>query len=172
MSAHTIGPSRYRKPYARFETKRGTGSGSGYERWRSTEFRPETARKGTQDVFVYHHRLLAIVACYPADMPLDEILEHLDGRDVHHQSEVEWDNRPGTLAVREHGTHSAITQSQMRAWAENDRDRAHAEPSEHDRCDRCGEEATVLATSPAFADEERCLECSKQTADGSPIEVE
>lgn len=53
-------------PAARFETKVGSGSGAGYERWRSYEYRPSTDPDGKEDVYVAHHRLLAVVECYPA----------------------------------------------------------------------------------------------------------
>lgn len=166
-----LGPSRAVQQFARFETKRGSGSGAGYERWRSWEYRPHTPRDGKQDVFVPHHRLLAVVACYPEDMPVGEVLAHLKGRDVHHKSGVEWDNRPDNLAVREHGTHAEITQAQMRAWAEDARDRATGPPTfDQDRCDNCGDEADVLASSSDF-DGEVCIACAKRLSDGAPIEV-
>jgi glycogen synthase len=43
-------------------------SGGGYEHWRSSEERPHTPRDGKESVYASHHRLLAVVACYPDDM--------------------------------------------------------------------------------------------------------
>lgn len=180
MSEYTLGESRS-KPRALFETKQGDGSGAGYERWRSWEWRPETARKSKEDVYIAHHRLLAVVACYPDDIPVGEILEHLKRKDVHHNAPeadgsrgVKWDNRPDCLHVREHSTHAEITQAEMRAWAEDDRRRVHKNGigggHDQDRCDRCGEEADALGTSSAF-DGERCIECATATSSGETINL-
>ena len=92
----------------RFETKAGSGTGAGYERWRSWEYRPSTERDGKEDVYVAHHRLLAVVECYAASTPLWAILADLDGKDVHHENELKWDNRPSNLEVVEHGEHSRM----------------------------------------------------------------
>ena len=93
---------------ARFETKPGSDSGSGYERWRSYEFRPSTDVKGKEDVYVAHHRLLAVVECYAASTPLWAILADLDGKDVHHANAVKWDNRPENIETIDHGEHAAL----------------------------------------------------------------
>jgi len=93
---------------ARFETKAGSGTGAGYERWRSWEYRPSTECDGKEDVYVAHHRLLAVVECYAASTPLWAILADLDGKDVHHENELKWDNRPSNLEVVEHGEHSRM----------------------------------------------------------------
>ncbi|WP_435073496.1 hypothetical protein [Halorubrum sp. HHNYT27] len=52
-------------------------SGAGYERWRSTEHRPYTATSGREDVYVAHHRLPAVVECYPVDEPIESVLDDL-----------------------------------------------------------------------------------------------
>jgi hypothetical protein len=93
---------------ARFETKAGSGSGAGYERWRSWEYRPSTERDGKEDVYVPHHRLLAIVECYSATTPLWAIFADLDGSDVHHENGLKWDNRAENIEVVEHGEHAAL----------------------------------------------------------------
>ena len=46
---------------ARFETKPGSDSGASYERWLFYEERPSTPVEGKEDVYVAHHRLLAVV---------------------------------------------------------------------------------------------------------------
>lgn len=154
-------------------------TGGGYERWRSYESRPETAGDRKEDVYVAHHRLLAVVACYPDDMAVGEILDHLADKDVHHTApEVErdvgvpWDNRPGAIQVVEHGRHSEITQREMRAFAEAAKEQAHAPPpsAADDECGRCGDAADVLAESAAW-EGRRCLDCATATADGATIEV-
>ena len=100
---------------ARFETKPGSGTGSGYERWRSYEDRPSTDIEGKEDVYVAHHRLLAVVECYAASTPLWAILADLDGKDVHHKNGVKWDNRPSNIEPIEHGAHSALHGSEAAA---------------------------------------------------------
>lgn len=175
-----------RQDSATFETKptgydrRGRqDTGGGYERWRSYEYRPETAGDRKEDVYVAHHRLLAVVACYPDDMAVGEILDHLDDKDVHHSAPetdrdvgVPWDNRPDAIEVVEHGRHSAITQREMKAWAEAAKEQARAPPpsAAPDECRRCGDAADVLAESAAF-EGRRCLDCATATAGGATIEV-
>jgi hypothetical protein len=160
--------------YARFEhAKPGDGSGAGYERWRSTEHRPHTPTDGREDVYLSHHRLLAIVECYPLDEPIESVLEDLAGKDVHHRNGIKWDNRPGNIEPVEHARHASITQEQVRAWAEDEkreRQRHEAGVADGSVCDGCGEPAEPLATSPGY-DGERCLECARQECDGEPIEV-
>ena len=95
-------------PGARFETKAGSGSGAGYERWRSWERRPHTEREGKEDVYVAHHRLLAVVECYAASTPLWAIFADLDGSDVHHENGLKWDNRGENIEVVDHGEHAAM----------------------------------------------------------------
>lgn len=98
---------------ARFETKPGAGSGAGYERWRSYEMRPSTAAEGKEDVYVAHHRLLAVVECYPSQMSIEAILRDLDGKDVHHRNGIKWDNRPSNLEPIDHGEHSRLHASSV-----------------------------------------------------------
>jgi len=91
---------------ARFETKSGSDSGAGYERWRSYESRPSTPVEGKEDVYVAHHRLLAVVECYAASTPTWAILADLHGKDVHHENGVKWDNRASNIEVVGHGEHA------------------------------------------------------------------
>lgn len=176
--SYTTGDATYRT-LARLRTKPspvgqgGRDTGGGYERWRSWEHRPHTARQGKEDVYVSHHRLLAVVACYPDDMPVGEILAHLEGKDVHHQSGVEWDNRPENLAVREHGRHASITQDQMRAWAADakaEAERIRRGEHDEDRCDRCDEFASTLTESPEWTGV-LCLDCALDVGSDATIEV-
>lgn len=173
MSHYHLGENRVQS-YARFEhAKPGDGSGAGYERWRSTEHRPHTSTNGREDVYLSHHRLLAIVECYPIDEPIESVLEDLAEKDVHHRNGIKWDNRPGNIEPVEHARHASITQEQVRAWAQDEkreRQRHEAGVGAGDVCDGCGEPAEPLATSPGFAGE-RCLECARQECDGEPIEV-
>lgn len=173
---HDLGPTYCRTDHARFETKPGDGTGAGYERWRSYEWRPETPRQAKEDVYVSVHRLAAVSWCYPDEMAVSEILAHLDGKDVHHRSGIPYDNREGNLAVRDHGRHSEITQAQMRAFAEDAKrslggSSPDGTPTAHeDGCDRCGQPADVLATSEDWTGE-YCLDCATDASDGAAIEV-
>ena len=107
-------------PGARFETKGGDGSGAGYERWRSWERRPSSDVDGKEDVYVPHHRLLAVVGCYADTMRIGAILRDLDGKDVHHENSVKWDNRPSNIEVLGHGEHSKLHASMATATATPD----------------------------------------------------
>lgn len=173
MRNYHFGENRVQS-YARFEhAKPGDGSGAGYERWRSTERRPHTATSGREDVYVAHHRLLAVVECYSLDEPIVLVLDDLAEKDVHHCNGVKWDNRPENIEPVEHARHASITQEQVRAWAEDEkreREQERAGVVDADLCAGCEEPAELLATSPGFAGE-RCLECARQECDGEPIEV-
>lgn len=187
--SHVLRPRKeHLSQIARFETKPPAyingkrDSGAGYERWRSYEERPHTSRQGKESVYVSHHRLLAVVACYPLEMPIDEILDHLHGRDVHHncpESEkdwgIPWDNRHDCLEVLGHGEHSSVTNSQQRAWAEDAKRRALSDDQPPgvragEQCCRCGEDDSPLATSEGF-EGVRCLDCATEEANGEPIDV-
>lgn len=186
-SLYDRGPTDARKTHPRLETKPTVhysdgrvDTGGGYERIRSTEWRPETSRREKEDVYVAHHRLLAVAACYPADMTLADVLEHLDGRDVHHTSGVEWDNRPDTLEVVDHGTHSQITQAQMRAWAADAKRDLNQREGDGDqsvlvndgpRCGNCDTADGVLVRCVDF-EGVRCHECLPPAeAVDAPLEV-
>jgi len=176
MSEYVRGPSRATKRYATFETKSSapTHTGGGYERWRSTEVRPETPRRGAQDAFVTVHRLTAVVACYDIQTPLTDVLTDLREKDVHHLNGVPWDNSHGNLETVAHGRHSEITQAQQRAWAEDKKREMQERENEPltgtDRCDNCGTEGVTLATSDGFSGE-YCLPCAKAHSDGNTINV-
>lgn len=168
-----------RQDYATLETKPSPReyTGGGYEHWRSLERRPHTPGDRPEDVYCSHHRLLAVVACYDVDEPLEDVLEDLDAKDVHHRSGVPWDNRPENLEVHSHGEHAAITQTQRRAWAADKKreiEQADETPVTLDACDRCGKEAEQLAECDAWpADEERCIECATETAvEDYPVRIQ
>ena len=185
MSHYVTGRANWRTlPTPRTKPPSYTGgswdTGAGYERFRSKEHDPTHPRDGKTDVYVYHHRLLAVVACYPDDMAVRDILDHMDGRDVHHsapevdaETGVKWDNRPECLTVVDHGSHSAVTQAQMRAWAEDDKRQAEAIERGQvgtQRCERCDDDADILVTGDDF-DGQRCLTCAKQQTDDGVIHL-
>lgn len=173
------------KPYATYETKPSVPgyTGGGYEHWRSTERRPHTPARGKEDVYASVHRLTAVVACYSLDTPLSDVLDDLHGRDVHHNAPevdrdigIPWDNRHSALEVKDHATHSSITQTQMRAWGEDTkpdtttRERLR-DPGDDSGCPGCGRsDVDVIASSPGF-EGERCLECAQRECDGEPVEI-
>ena len=172
------------KAYATFETKPSVryadgsrDTGGGYERVRSYEqvFTDYGTRR-KQDVYVAVHRLCAVAWCYPESWSVKEILADLDGKDVHHVSGVEWDNREDNLEVMTHAEHSSVTQTERRAFAaDKKRDVAEQEQqalTEHvpGECPAGGVETEVLATSDAFTGE-RCLQCAKRESDGEAIHV-
>lgn len=177
MSEYVVGDSNWRKPPSlQFKPAAyyngSWDSGAGYARFRSTEHDPTKPGDRKTDVYVNHHRLLAVVACYPDDMAMRDILDHLDGRDVHHKSGMKCDNRPDNLEVTDHGGHSAITQAQMRAYAEDAKRSAESfEDHAADECSACGDSEATLATSTGF-EGVRCLSCATAAADGNPIELE
>jgi len=173
-------PNPRQQPYATLETKPSVHgyTGGGYEHWRSYEHRPHTPGDGKEHVYASHHRLLAVLACYPLDWPIENVLDDIREKDVHHQSGVPWDNRPENLDVVAHGRHAEITQTQRRASAEDtkrDVERAEQQP-QPDRddtgvCDHCGRPDGTLAECPAWPDERRCLDCVSETADGEEIQL-
>lgn len=192
-SPYELGPVHPNtQPYATFETKPRAwlpnqerwDSGGGYERWRSYEYRPHTLGGRKEDVYAPHHRLLAVVACYPLEMPLSEILDDLHGKDVHHTMGVEWLNfgespnfdEPG-LEVIDHGRHSEITQQQRLTWAKDKKDRVEAVESEplggRRECVGCGigdDEAGMARVEGVEG--VRCLSCAREVGgDGRSIEV-
>ena len=175
MSEYVIGePHPNTLPYARFEYKRGSPdhSGGGYPRWRSKEYRPETARQGSQDVFVPVHRLCAVAWLLPdGELGTDVFLSDLEGYDVHHELGMPSANIESELSLRDHGKHSEITAAQQRAWAEDSRQQAF-EFDEQDipetRCVRCDD---PTETAYYVDGEAHCLECSTVVADGKPIQV-
>lgn len=162
--AYTYGePHPQTQSYATHYTKPASDgyTGGGYELWRSVERRPETPTRGKEDVYVAVHRLTAVAACYPDDMPLPDVLDDLREKDVHHESGVPWDNRPSNLSVVTHGRHSEITNTKRRAWAEDAKRDAEETPPDPDadECDGCGEATTdALARSDEW-DGEWCIEC-------------
>lgn len=167
-------PSRYvrgetyaRRERPRFEFKpTATGyTGGGYPRVRSTERREHTPGDGTDDVFVSIHRLAAVAWHLPdGTLGEDVRLSALDGVDVHHTTP---DGGPGMpsangeawTTVVDHGRHSEITQSQMRAWGEDSKQQATDDDVAVDRCPECGDESDGAAVGGR---EGLCLGCAKQ----------
>jgi hypothetical protein len=181
---YTVGaPHPNTKSHATFETKPSVPeyTGGGYEHWRSTEYRPHTPRQGKEDVYVSAHQLLAVVACYPLETPIEDVLADLSENDVHHNAPevkadagVPWDNRPDAIEVVDHARHSSRTQAQVRAWGEDAkqaaRDPIQPDHAGEDVCAGCGEPAEMLATSEDW-EGERCLDCAQRDAGGETIEL-
>lgn len=179
MSEYVIGESSARNDFASFEFKAhwSEGSGGGYPRWRSWEFDESLGRK--KDVYVSVHRLCALAWLFPDDQTAEEILEtgvfHPNRVDVHHELEHPSCNIEDELELLEHGSHSEITNAQVRAWAEDARRRVEEsdghQTSGEAGCGRCGATAETLTASPDWGDEYRCLECAMETGSSEPIEV-
>jgi len=160
------------------------GRGGGYPRWRSWEWREHTARQSKEDVYVPVHRLCAVAWLFPDEWTGADILDsgELVGADVHHDSGMPSVNVedggpndvPGLL-LADHGTHSEITQAEMRAYGETARREAEAfhetgVSGSPDCCDNCGTETDVFAESPEWSGQ-YCLSCAKEESDGSTIEI-
>jgi len=179
------GPSSARK-LARFETKPSSytrsgsrDTGAGYERLRSYEDLPNKPG-GKRSVYVSLHRLLAVAWALPEEVDDDataaEIVPHLNGRDIHHQNGVPWDNREENLKALDHGEHSVVTntpsESDVRAWYEDDKRRARgdapADPSELCNGDGCDAEPKATVAGVGY-----CLDCATDVAqrEGEPVEV-
>lgn len=171
-------PHPNQQAYASFSFKAPDpdSTGGGYPRWRSYEHRPHTCRQGKEDVSVSVHRLCAVAWLFPEDWSAADILQsgELQGADVHHELGMPSANVEAELSLVEHGTHSEITQAQMRAWGEQSKRQAREAVDPRGRaevCDRCGAEAETLAECPAWPGEQRCLSCAKATSNGEPIEL-
>lgn len=176
------------KGHATFETKPSTvyadgsrDTGGGYERWRSTEFRPETPRQGKEDVYVAVHRLSAVAWCFADGVTAAEI--DLCGKDVHHAHPDDWSTRvewlnvhdspnfpDASIEVHGHGEHTSITNTERRAYAEDAKADAADDAPDPDRCGACGDAAALLAESDDW-EGAVCLDCSTRLSDGAPIEV-
>lgn len=106
------------------------------------------------------------------DATAEDVLPHLTGRDVHHESGVEWDNREDNLVLMDHGRHSEITQAQIRAWGEDAKRQATADGGETPAEDSCAEcDATEHLYRCADYDGLRCAVHAAQASDGSPMEA-
>jgi len=179
VSDYTRGPTYARSDRPTFEYKASApgSTGGGYPRVRSCEHREHTARQNAEDVYVAIHRLAA-VAWHLGDGTLGEDvhLSDMDGMDVHHQ-QPDSDRRGMPSANGEdwtvlvsHGSHASITQSQMRAWAEDAKDSADDEYTKGDRCVRCNADPDVPCQSADW-DGVACVECAQRLSDGAEIEV-
>ena len=182
-SDYVRGETYARRERPRFEFKpSATGyTGGGYARIRSTERRAHTPGDGTDDVFVSVHRLAAVAWHLPEGTLGEDVhLDALDGVDVHHRQPDS--DAPGMPAANgeawtetvTHGTHSEITQSQMRAWGadakrEVERERERGRTADPNACDRCGEIVNVLVEATAY-DGQRCLDCG-QASGATDFEV-
>jgi len=81
MSEYVTGPANWRKlPTLQFKPAAyyngSWDSGAGYARFRSTEHDPTNPGDRKTSVYVSHHRLLAVVACYPDDMSVREAVTY------------------------------------------------------------------------------------------------
>ena len=174
MSEYVRGPTHGNtNATATFEYKAGTPghTGGGYPRWRSTEYREHTPGTRREDVSVPVHRLCAVAWLFEDGVTAAEILGEgrMVGADVHHTLGMPSANLEDCLELRDHGTHSEITQAQVRAWGEDAKRQADADP-EPDVCADCGDAADVLATSAGF-EGQRCLDCARKADPDAPIEV-
>lgn len=169
--------------YASFEYKAHApgNTGGGYPRWRSTEWRPHTAARDKEDVYVPVHRLCAVAWCLPDGTLGDDVrLSDLDGVDVHHNLGMPAANvdpaspnfdPDDALEVVDHGTHAERTQAQVRAWAEDAKRSARDDgPTDDDRCGRCGAADGSLWACDDY-EGVRCTECAKVDSDGAALEV-
>lgn len=190
MSTDADDPTEYvrgetyaRRSIPRFEFKpSATGyTGGGYARVRSTERRESTPGDGTDDVFVSVHRLAAVAWHLPdGTLGEDVRLSLLDGCDVHHTQPDTPEDVPGMPAANgegwtmltDHGRHSAITQSQMRAWGEDARRAVAGDGGDRGGggCPDCGGE--VDGDGAAVGDAEGlCLDCATERAKERGLKV-
>jgi len=139
MSDRYVRGASSARSHARLETKPTCGpsdTGGGYEHVRTREYDDSDPREGRIDVYVSHHRLLAVAwnVTHSVDgEPLfdDELtgvvdMTALDGIDIHHNAPeadadrgVPWDNREATLSWVGHAEHSGLTNAAKRAYAED-----------------------------------------------------
>lgn len=155
---------RKRIPTFEFKASSTNYTGGGYARVRTEEDRPDKPGDGLSTAYVSIHRLAAVVWCYDADRPLDEIQEDMIGKDVHHVLGMPSANGEEFVEVVDHGGHSGITNTQKRAWAE-DAKRARDgewEPDDDGTCDEC-HDRDAEATFDAV-DEVYCIECASERA--------
>jgi hypothetical protein len=166
-----------------------TDTGGGYERIRSNERDPRAPSDGAGDVYVSHHRLLAVawaIAFHPDADADGRIIDPdhegvvdmaaLDGIDIHHDAPelggergVEWDNREACLYAIEHGAHSGLTNAEKRAYAEDAkrlRDGDERLPTS-DGCAGCGAEPDATVAGDRY-----CLECATDAASGTDETIE
>jgi len=164
--------------YATFEYKRPSPdhTGGGYARWRSIESRPETPRQGSEDVFVPIHRLAAVAWHLPDGVLGEDVnLSQLDGMDVHHVTPDGGAGMPSAngedwTEVLGHGDHSAVTQSQRRAWAEDEKRKRERQERFGDT-DRCAEPRCEEEVAARVGGEDYCLTHATENSDGETIEV-
>ena len=178
-SSHVIGePHPNQRSHATFEFKQADPdrTGGGYPRWRSYELRPETPGRQKEDVYVSVHRLCAVAWLFEDGRTAEDILRSGDliGADVHHELEMPSANLESELSLRGHGTHSEITQTKRRAWAEDakrDIEERESRPIGADECARCGAVETNLAECDAWPGEQRCIECAIETSNGHEVRL-
>jgi len=176
MTEHVRGDTYAQRSTPRFEYKPTSPghTGGGYARIRSSERRAHTPGDGTEDVYVSVHRLCAVAWLLPEGTLGETItLDALDGVDVHHTLGMPAANGEDWLELVDHGTHAEVTQSQMRAWAEDSkRDARDRDGGSSSQCGECGKESESLATIEGL-DGQFCLACAteKAKATGRTIEV-
>jgi hypothetical protein len=187
-SKYVRGETYARKTHARVETKPSATdyTGGGYRRIRSTERREHTPGDGTDDVFVSVHRLAAVAWHLPdGTLGTDVFLEGLDGVDVHHtQPDADVDtpgmpsaNGPAWTALVDHGRHSEITQTEMRAYGADakralagDGGSAGVGVGVEGGCPECG--GAVDGDGATVGDAEGlCLDCATERAKQRGLKV-
>lgn len=173
MSKYTNGPTyaQSERPTFTFKPSSPGYTGGGYARIRSTEWREHTSRRAAEDVYVSVHRLAAVAWLLPDGVLGEDVhLSDLEGKDVHHTLGMPSANGEGWLELHDHGTHSSITQTEMRAYGEDAKRRVDDDSTDDDRCVRCDAELNTVCRSPDW-NGNACPECAKRLSDGAAIEV-
>jgi RNA polymerase-binding transcription factor DksA len=170
---YVSGESDTRQSAATFRFKAGSAdhTGGGYPRWRSYERGAHAPGATKRTVFVPVHRLLALVACVDAAVPIGEAAARVGSMDVHHEMEMPSANLPDELELLGHAEHAEITQAKRRAWARDRKQTVEEEQQSRigrvDYCSECGDEAEATVAGTDY-----CLDCAMAAAKGRDVTIE